>query len=106
LALLLHFYIHNSLCHGVYTAMRTAIVLMMLSCLTATTGCSVSGQAITRHSSAPLSSDPSYTPPGQMNLAIGESNRGSGSSAKTTAEAMPQPNKQQVQKHSIRAAMY
>lgn len=83
--------------------MRTALVIsLIVSSLIAATGCSVSTQT-TRHSAIDASSDPAFTPPGQMNIAISDNARAG--SAKTTAEATPmQPNKREIQKHSIRAA--
>ncbi len=90
--------------------MRLAIFSsLMLSVLLAATGCSVSGKA-TRYTSTPqtnvadTSSDPSWTPPGEMDLAIGEAK----TSAATTsiAESMPRPNRREIPRGQLRAAMY
>ncbi|MBX3207006.1 MAG: hypothetical protein KF764_18310 [Labilithrix sp.] len=90
--------------------MRLAILSsLMLSVLFAATGCSVSGQA-TRHSSLPSSNiadtsrDPSWTPPGEMDLTIGDAPV---AQTKTdVAESMPQPNKREILRHQLHAATY
>ena len=87
----------------------TILCSLMLSALLAATGCSVSGQA-TRHSSLPstniadTSRDPSWTPPGEMDLAIGDAKESQMRS--DTAESMPQPNRREIVSHQIHAATY
>jgi hypothetical protein len=107
LALLLHFYIGNALLpRSLDKTMRTAILSsLILSALIAVTGCSASTQSA--RSTVDTSSDPSYTPPGSMNIAISDSSRTASANGQqaSSAEAMPcQPNKNQIQKRSIRAA--
>lgn len=90
--------------------MRLALLSSsMLSVLLAVTGCSVSGQA-TRHSSTPASnvadtsSDPSWAPPGEMSLAIGEAK--SSHPQTNPVESIPQPNRQEIPRRQLRAATY
>ena len=91
--------------------MRLAILSsLMLSVLLAATGCSVSGQT-TRHSAMPstnmadTSTDPSWTPPGEMDFAIGDSAKTAPTQA-TAAETLPQPNRREIPRRQLRAAMY
>lgn len=91
--------------------MRLAILSsLMLSVLLAATGCSVSGKATRPSSTLPssniadTSSDPSWTPPGEMDLAIGEAHASQAQA--TTAESMPQPNRREIPRRQLRAAMY
>lgn len=86
----------------------TILCSLMLSALLAATGCSVSGQA-TRHSSLPsniaeTSRDPSWTPPGEMDLTIGDAKESQVRS--DIAESMPQPNRREIVSHQIHAATY
>lgn len=91
--------------------MRLAILSsLMLSVLLAATGCSVSGKATRPSSTLPssniadTSSDPSWMPPGEMDLAIGEAKA---SQAQTTAaESLPQPNRREIPRRQLRAATY
>jgi hypothetical protein len=91
--------------------MRLAILTsLMLSVLLAATGCSVSGQAVRHSSSMPssnvadVSSDPSWTPPGEMDLAIGDAK--TSDARPTVAESMPQPNRREILRRQLRAAAY
>ena len=92
--------------------MRLAILSsLIISGLFAATGCSVSGQAA-RHSATPApthvadtSNDPSWTPPGEMDLAIGDAKTGE-ATKNEIVEAMPQPNKREVLRNQLHAATY
>ncbi len=54
---------------------------------------------------ADISKDPSWTPPGEMDVAIGGEARES-TTSRVTAEAMPQPNKRIVLRNQLHAASY
>jgi hypothetical protein len=83
---------------------KSSAVAMILSSLMAVTGCSASGQ--TRPVTvADTSNDPSWTPPGEMDVAINGTAH-EWSSTKAHAETMPQPNKREVLKHQLHAASY
>lgn len=91
--------------------LKSSVASLMLSGLMAITGCSVSGQH-TRHSMTPAgtlvadtSRDPSWTPPGEMDIAISDSTPFF-QATKASADAMPQPNRQLIPKRQIRAATY
>jgi hypothetical protein len=86
--------------------MRVAILSsLFVTVLFAATGCSVSGatrQSVTPTNVADTSSDPSYQPPGEMNLAIGD---GKATQAKTElVSTMPAPNKRQIRRGLVHAA--
>lgn len=88
----------------------TILSTLMLSVLLAATGCSVSGQP-TRHSSLPSSNiadtsrDPSWTPPSEMDITIGDA-KPAPTKSDVTAESMPQPNRREILRHQLHAATY
>jgi hypothetical protein len=79
--------------------MRSLTIVFMLASLVIV-GC---GSSQTR-ANAPDSNDPSWSPPGEVNLAFGDSAQPQ--QVKAAAASMPQPNKSDVHKRSIHAAMY
>lgn len=84
---------------------------LIVSSLVAVTGCGASGS---HHASSPssmnvadTSSDPSWTPPGEMNVKFVESAPSSERKAQPTHEAMTmQPNKRVIVKNALHAATY
>jgi hypothetical protein len=91
--------------------LKSSVASFVLFGLISTTGCSASRQTI-RHSMSPVgvnvadtSSDPSWTPPGEMDLTIIESAHGF-VSTRASADAMPMPNRQTIGRRQIRAAIY
>ena len=91
--------------------MRLAILTsLMLTVLAAATGCSASGQARqpatpTTSSAAESCDDPSFTPPDQMNLAIGDRKESATTGTKSDlTSAGLVPNKRQIVNGQLHAA--
>lgn len=88
-------------------AIPTSSVISVVLCGLAITGCSVPSPVSPTSASASNGSSPdsSWTPPGELDLAIGESTRGT-SATKQPPEAMPQPNRQVVPKRQLHNVIY
>jgi len=92
--------------------MRLALFTsLMLAIVLAATGCSVSGKATRTTPTVPAaniadtSSDPSWTPPGEMDFAIDDS-KGASRAQAVTAESVPRPNRREIPRGQVHAAVY
>jgi hypothetical protein len=108
LALRVHFY-KLTATQPESPVMRLVILSsLIVSSLIAVTGCGASSSSVRQPSNvADTSSDPSWTPPGEMNVKFTETAPAPERKSQGTHEAMTmQPNKRVIVKNALRAATY
>lgn len=83
-------------------------LLLAISGLAGAAGCSASNASMPTPATTTIadgSRDPSWTPPGELDVSIAEPSRASGAPA-VNAESMPRPNRRAIPRGQLHAAMY
>jgi hypothetical protein len=97
--------------HLAITKSSVLYLLLAISGLVGTAGCSASKAPMPKLASpamttiADSSHDPSWTPPGELDVSIAEASRSS-SPTTVNAEAMPRPNRRAIPRGQLHAATY